>query len=93
MTKVEVYFYDINLELYFSDYPFAQVQSLSVVKPKEVKAFESGSTREERIAFEDVQHLGNMIVEIYEFKEGVPALKIGSFFWANPKIKVKISQN
>jgi len=34
-----------------------------------------------------------MIVEIYEFKEGVPALKIGSFFWANPKVKVKISQN
>jgi hypothetical protein len=69
------------------------VQSLSVVKPKEVKVFESGSTREERIAFKDVQNLGNMIVEIYEFKEGVPALKIGSFFWANPKIKIKISQN
>jgi len=34
-----------------------------------------------------------MIVQVYEFKEEVPAAKIGSFFWANPKLKVKISQN
>lgn len=34
-----------------------------------------------------------MIVQVYEFKEGVPAVKIGSFFWENPKLKVKISQN
>ncbi len=34
-----------------------------------------------------------MIVQIYEFKEGIRASKIGSFFWANPKIKVKINQN
>lgn len=33
-TRVEVYFYDINLELYFSDYPFEEVQSLSIIKPK-----------------------------------------------------------
>jgi hypothetical protein len=37
--------------------------------------------------------LNNVIVEIYEFKEGVPSSKIGSFFWVNPKIKVKLSQN
>jgi hypothetical protein len=34
-----------------------------------------------------------MIVEIYEFKDNVPASNISSFFWVNPKIKVKITEN
>lgn len=92
-TKVEVSFYDVNLELYFSDYPFDEIKSLSVIKPKMSKTFAPGQTREEKVAFSEVEHLNNVIVEIYEFKEGVPSSKIGSFFWVNPKIKVKLSQN
>jgi len=69
------------LELYFSDFPFNEIQSLSVVKPKLSKVYDSGESREEKLKYADVQNLGNMIVQVYEFKEGVPAVKIGSFFW------------
>ena len=34
-----------------------------------------------------------MIVQVYEFKEGVPAERVSSLFWSDPNIKVKVSQN
>jgi hypothetical protein len=70
-----------------------KVKSLSVIKPKIYKTFDSGEFREEKIFFSEVYHLKNVFVEIYEFKEGIPPLRVGSFFWVNPKIKVKLNQN
>jgi hypothetical protein len=41
----------------------------------------------------EFENLKDALVEIFELKKGLPPKQLLSFFWTNPEIKVKISQN
>jgi hypothetical protein len=89
-VKVEVRFFEINLEMYFSEYAFSEVKSFSAIKPSSLVTYPAGLSRTETLLRIKAK---NIIVEIYEFKKGVAAKKITSFLWSNSQVKVKINEN
>jgi len=65
-TKVRVNFFPVHLELYFSEYPFEEVKTFSAVKPSQVKQYQAGQFRVERLRREEYKGSNDMVVEIYE---------------------------
>lgn len=94
-TKIVVNLYQINLELYFSEFPFEkEVTTFSAVKPSQALEFDSlKDFRTQVVKRDQFNKLKDVIVEIYEYKKDVPAKKVSNIFWVNPDIKVKISEN
>lgn len=92
-TRVVVNFYKIDLELYFSEYPFEDVKISSAVAPTKSVELNGAEFKVEKIERKDYEDLENMIVEVYEYKPNVAVKKITSFLWTNPDVKIKINEN
>lgn len=65
-TKIEVFFFSINLELYFSEFPFSSFKDFSTVKPLNTVTFAAGKSREETIS--RPADAKDIMVEVYESK-------------------------
>lgn len=89
-TKVEVLIFPLNLELMFSDNPFEEVESFSAIKPKKTIVMDSGGPRDEKVIRDE--DLKDAIVHVYSTVEGLPARKVSSFIWENPKVKIKVNE-
>ena len=69
-AKVTVFvnFYEIDIELYFSEFPFSDITKFSAIKPTKHKTFEAGEFKVEKLDRSIVEGLKNVFVEIYEQK-------------------------
>lgn len=90
-TKIEVFIFSINLELYFSEYPFSEFKDFSTIKPMQSISYAAGNSREEKLS--RPEQVKDMVVEIYESKEGKPAEKLDSYHWAHPDLKIKLNES
>lgn len=96
-TEVNINIYKINLELYFSNFPF---QDLTTFKPKTIAnqtiVFEAGEAREEKIARDS--SFKDIYVEVIEKGSGgvnsgnQMSKKVNSLMWSNPEVKVKLME-
>jgi len=61
---VIVNFYKIDLELYFSEYPFEEVKTFSSLTPTKSIEFSGSEFKVERVDRKDYENLVDMIVEV-----------------------------
>ena len=86
-TEVEVHVYDINLEMYFSEFPFQPLTDFSsTMKPQRVRVYEEGKAREEIFEREKAK---DIFIEVYYSIEKGKKKKLSGFLWKNPDLKVK----
>ena len=91
-TSLEVMTYDINLEMYFSEFPFQPLDSFdSAVKANRVTTFEEGIAREEMLMRE--KNAKDIFVDMYYSVEQTKKKKLSGFLWANPLLKVKAKES
>ena len=60
-VKVTVNIYEIDIELYFSEFPFAEMAQFSAIKPTKTKIYE-GDFKVEKLERKDFCNLKNMFV-------------------------------
>jgi hypothetical protein len=90
-AKIVIDVIEMNLELYFSEYPFDDVSTFNSIRPsKQIVYEEVKETIEHSIKRADFESMKDVSVEITEHREGLAPKKISSFTWSNPEIKVKI---
>jgi hypothetical protein len=89
--KVNVHVYDIKLEMYFSEFPFENLEQFGCsIKASETISIDAGEAREELIKRKEAWR--NPLIEIMlEDREGRKS-KLGSFLWSNPKLKVRVRE-
>lgn len=90
-TEVNVNIFKLNLELYFSNFPFGKAGELSSATiPNETIVLKAGEAREERIQRQD--SFKDCLVEVTEWTEGSRVKKVSSLLWSNPKLKTKVQE-
>jgi hypothetical protein len=92
-TVIVVEFFEIDLELQFSQNPFSDSSAFTCVRPSRTVTFEAAKqTREILIRREDyVQR--DAFVDVIEQRAGLPQRKLFSFSWTNPEVKVKLAED
>ena len=82
----------MNLELYFSMFPFETVRNIcSFVVPNKVLKFSAGEEPKVEVMLRP-EDLKDSIVEVYTSTSKLKKRKVGEFQWNNPKVQVKARQ-
>lgn len=90
-TKVVVNFYKIDIELYFSEFPFQEVGAFSAVNATRSETFTGKGFEVHVLKRADFADLGDSVVEVYEYRQNAPPKRVDRFLWSNPSIKIKIN--
>lgn len=67
-VTVIVNFYEIDIELYFSEFPFSDITKFSAIKPTKFETLEGHEFKVEKLDRKYCEGLKNVFVEIYEQK-------------------------
>ena len=91
-VSVEISFFDVNLELYFSSSPFEDFNKFSSnMRPNRRTVIPAGESREERFA--RPKDLRDCLIQIYEKNGEGKKKKIDSFLWVNPEVRALINED
>ena len=91
-TEIEVHEFEINLEMYFSEFPFQPLTDFSsTMKPQRVTVYGEGKAREE--TYEREKGAKDIFVEVYYSTEKGKKKKLRGLLWKNPELKVKRKEN
>jgi hypothetical protein len=91
-TKVVVNFYKIDIELYFSEFPFQEVGTFSAVNATRSEKFTGKNFAVHVLKRADFADLGDSVVEVYEYRLNSPPKRVDRFLWSNPAIKLKVNE-
>lgn len=93
-TQITVELFQVNLEKFFSEYPFDDNLNFTSVRSSRSQVFPAAAkTQEILIRRSDYPELTDVAVEVIELKRGLPPRKVGSFWWGSSEVRVKLSEN
>lgn len=91
-TFIKVEIFELNMELYYSTFPFAEISTFTSIRPsKEIPCVKKPETTEIIIKRSEYPNIKDATVEVTEYKEGLPPKSVSIFTWSNPDVKVKIN--